>query len=198
MRYISSAGKMLGQTGQIVGQHDLQQIARGELLPFPVSSLLVCRSILSGIGGFDECFRYSGAEDLDFYSRLVRRGRMQCVPEVLGSYRIHPDSAMARDRIRINTEARFVRKRIALREIGQDLTWEDFVASHRPTWRERRQDLVEVWYRSAALWYGEGRRVRALRYGALACLVDPKYTLRRLYLQRFGGRLRRTAPATVA
>jgi glycosyltransferase involved in cell wall biosynthesis len=184
MRYVSSSGRVLGETGQTLKPADLRRVATGELFPFPMSSLIVKQSALTRAGLFDESFRYPGSEDLDFVSRLAMEGPMQCVPRVLGCYRVHPDSAMARERVRINFEARFVRQRIARRAQGGELTWEEFRASHRPTWGERRRDLVEVWYRSAALWHGEGRRLRAFAYGGLALLASPWYTVRRLYRQR--------------
>ncbi len=189
MRYVSGSGRVLGQTGQTLHAADLRRVAAGELFPFPMSSLIVRRSVLARAGLFDESFRYPGCEDLDFVSRLAIEGPLQCLPSVLGSYRIHPASAMARERVRINTEARFVRQRIARRAQGADLTWEEFGVSYRRTWGQRRRDLVEVLYRSAALWHGEGRQLRALTYGGLAFVAGPWYTLRRLYRQRRGQRL---------
>jgi glycosyltransferase involved in cell wall biosynthesis len=184
MRYVSSSGKVLGETGQRLQPADVRRVAAGELFPFPMSSLIVRRSALERSGLFDESFRYAGSEDLDFLARLAAAGPLQCVPRVLGSYRIHPGSAMARERLRINAEARFVRHRIARRAAGGDLTWDEFRATHRRTWAERRQDLVEVFYRSAALWHGEGRRLRAFGYALLATITGPRYTIRRLYRQR--------------
>jgi glycosyltransferase involved in cell wall biosynthesis len=186
MRYVSSSGRVLGRTGQTLTPAELGRVAAGELFPFPMSSLMVRRSALARSGLFDESFRYPGSEDLDFVSRLAQAGPMQCVPQVLGSYRVHPESAMATERLRINFEARFVRERIARRAGGGDLSWEEFRAGHRPSWGERRQDLVEVCYRSAALWHSEGRALRAAVYAGLALLMGPRYTLRRLRRQRVG------------
>jgi len=186
MRYISSTGRVLGETGQPVSESDLQRIARAELGPFPVSSsLVVRRAAFDAVGGFDPVMRE--AEDLEFLARLAQRGPVACVPEVLGSYRIHPASAMARSRFRVNMYARFARERIAARDAGGELTWDDFAAAYDLPLRERRRDFVEFWYRSAALWHGEGRPLRALGYGMLAALAAPRYTLRRLYRQRLGG-----------
>ncbi|HEX6536106.1 MAG TPA: glycosyltransferase [Gemmatimonadaceae bacterium] len=186
MRYIASNGRVLGRTGQTIDAADLHRIARGELAPFPISSCLVVRrEAFTAVGGFDPSLRE--AEDLDFLARIARRGAIACVPEVLGSYRIHPESAMARHRVRVNTYARFVRQRLAAGDAGRMLTWDQFSAAYRPTWRERSRDRTECWYRSAALWYGEGRRIRAMGYAALAALAAPSYTLRRLYRQRFAG-----------
>jgi hypothetical protein len=63
--------------------------------------------------------------------------------------------------------------------------------SHPPTWRERRRDAIETWYRSAAMWRGEDRAVRSLLYGALAVIAAPVYTFRRAYRQRLGARVNR-------
>ena len=188
MRYVSSSGRTLGETGQTLTPNDHRLVAAGELFPFPMSSIVVRRPVLSRAGLFDETFRRPGSEDLDFVSRLAQAGPMQCLPRVLGGYRVHPTSAMARERVRINIEARFVRARIARRAQGGELTWEAFSAGYRPGWRERQRDLVDVLYRSAALWHGEGRTLRALAYGGLALLVDPLYTVRRLRRQRLGKR----------
>jgi glycosyltransferase involved in cell wall biosynthesis len=183
MRYVSSGGRALGRTGQRLRPGDRERIARGEFLPFPMSSLMIRGSALEEVGGFDESFR-GGSEDLEFFARVAGVGQMECLPEVLGSYRLHPQSAMARNRRRINEAARFARRRIAMRAQGRDLTWDAFLAERRPTWGERRRDLVEVAYRAAALWYGEGRRWRAAWYGLIALLIHPRYTIRRLRRQR--------------
>ena len=185
MRYVSSSAAVLGETGQALDEGGLASVARGELYPFPTSSIVVRRDVLDALGGFDETLR--GSEDLDFIARAAQRGPLACVPEVLGSYRVHPASAMARDRVGINRDARFVRARLAARAAGRELTRAEFEAAHAPGWRERREDTINVLYRSAALWYGEGRWARALGYGALALLAGPGYTLRRLYRQRLGG-----------
>jgi hypothetical protein len=134
------------------------------------------------ITGFDDALRE--AEDLDFIARLARYGRIACVPKILGSYRIHPASAMARHRSTVNMYARFVRERLAARDAGEMLTWDRFSATYHPTWRERYQDFTERWYRSAALWYGEGKPLRALGFWLLAAVAAPAYTLRRVYRQR--------------
>lgn len=186
MRYESSSGRAIGRAGQEVDDADQRRIAQGALFPFPTSSLVVRRDALDAVHGFDETFRAAGSEDLDLYARLAQQGRLECVPRILGSYRIHPASAMARDRRRINMEARFVRQRLEARAAGGDLAWDAFVAAYRPTWRERRRDLVEQWYRAAALWHGEGRPWRAARCLALAAAMSPGYTLPRIYRQRRG------------
>jgi hypothetical protein len=111
---------------------------------------------------------------------------------MLGGYRIHPGSAMARDRKRINREARFVRHRLRARRNGGDLTWQQFAESMPDSLRDRWQDSVEVCYRTAALSYAEGRLLKALTYGAIAAFINPRYTLRRAQQQHL-----RAAPQIV-
>lgn len=182
MRYVSSHDRVLGETGQAISEADAVQISRGELAPFPISSCLLMRAtVFTDMNGFDEELRE--AEDLDFIARLARRGAILTVERPLGSYRIHPDSAMARSRGRVNMFARFVRRRLRERDAGRDLHWSTFEASYHPSWRERRRDAVEIWYRSAALWRGEEQLLRAAGYAALATLAAPAYTARRALRQ---------------
>ncbi len=185
---------MLGTAGQQLDETDQARIASGELHPCQLSSVVVRTQSLARIGGFDEVPALAvGSEDLDLLARLASTGRVAVLPEVLGSYRLHPASAMAMHRRRINRAARFVRRRIAERREGRELTWEAFTASEHVSWASRRRDAVERCYRGAALWYGERRRVRALAYALGALAIDPWYTLRRVYRQRAGLR-----PATLA
>jgi GT2 family glycosyltransferase len=185
MRYVSAQGRVLGVTGQIVTAVELAAIGRGELFPFRTSSLLVRRSALAQIGGFDEMLGRHGAEDLDLYARLARLGLMTCIPNTLGSYRMHPNSFMARRRREVNEAARFVRLRLQARDQGMDLTWETFRRDHPLSWGELRQDLVGRAYRAAALSYAESRYTLAFAYGSLAVLIDPYYSLRRVHQQRW-------------
>lgn len=188
MRYVSSHGRALGVAGEALDERHQASIACGESFPFPLSSFLVRRRALDEVGGFDESLGWptGGSEDIDLLARLAHVGAVACVPEVLGDYRIHPSSAMARDRLNVNRAARFVRRRLAARRSGGDLTWTDFLATDRRTWRDRRQDWVEVCYRGAALWYAERRYAKAFAHGIAALIVSPSYTIRRLLRQRWG------------
>ena len=187
IRYISSAGRPLGTTGELVDDEAQAAIARGELLPFPTSSIVVRRDVFCRVNGFDEFLGTQGSEDLDLYARLARRGRFACLPTVLGSMRIHPDSFMMRRRRDVNRAARFVRLRLDLRDRGHDLTWADFLHRYPPTWRERRRDLVERAYRRSALMVGERHWPRAAAWFGAALLIDPRYAIARVYRQRWAG-----------
>jgi glycosyltransferase involved in cell wall biosynthesis len=185
MRYISSTGRPLGTTGELVDDDAQAAVARGELFPFPTPSIIVRRETFCQINGFDEFLGRQGSEDLDLYARLARRGRLACLPTVLGSVRIHPDSFMMRRRPDVNRAARFVRLRLHSRDRGDDLTWADFLQRYAPTWRDRRRDLVERAYRRAALMVGERHWPAAAGWFSAALLIDPRYTIVRVYRQRW-------------
>lgn len=186
MRYVSSGGRALGVAGQELQRDDLERVARGELQPCQLSSMVVRRSALAKIEGFDEPLGLLGSEDLDLVARLATAGSIVVIPKVLGSYRVHPASAMAQHRLRINRAARFVRRRLAARRSGADLTWAEFLATEDYSWSERRHDAVERCYRRAGLWFGEGRFAAAIGYGALALAIGPAYTVRRASRQILG------------
>jgi glycosyltransferase involved in cell wall biosynthesis len=182
MRYVSSTGRALGVSGELLDDHLQALVSRGEHFPFPLSSFLVRRRAIERTGGFDESLR--GAEDMDLLARLCQVGTVICLPEVLGAYRIHPESAMARDQLKIKRAARFVKRRLAARREGKDLSWDAFVASDRERWSDRRENCVELCYRRAALWYGERRYGKALVHWLAAAVLNPVYAVGRLRLQR--------------
>ena len=185
MHYLSSSGTTLGTAGQTVDHVDQERIGRGRLLPFPLSSTLIKRSTLDNVGGFDESLR-EGAEDLDLMTRVAREGRFVCVDEVLGVYRIHPRSLSAHNFAMQRAEARFVRARVKEREKGADLSWEEFASRYRPSLRQRYDDLVRAWYRSAGLSVAERSWSRAFLFGVLAAVFGPRYTLKRIRRQLRG------------
>jgi glycosyltransferase involved in cell wall biosynthesis len=185
MHYRSSTGRVLGVAGQAVDDDEQERIARGQLLPFPLSSILFRRSTLDIVGEFDESLR-DGAEDLDLMTRVAREGRFICVDEVLGVYRIHPGSLSVHKFALQRAQTRFVRARLSERENGADLSWEEFASRYRPSLRQRYDDLVRVWYRSAGLNAAERRWSKALLFGLLAGVFGPRYTLKRFNRQRRG------------
>lgn len=183
LQYISTRGRRLGQAGAPLTLDAQRRVARAQHFPFPLSTLVARRTAVDAAGGFDAALGRCGAEDLDFYARLARQGRMACLPEVLTSYRIHPHSFMADHARTASMAARFVTARSAARDRGEDLVWETFAASYRLTWTERRRDLAYRAYRRAAIAIAEGALMPALVHGSLAVAASPRYTLPRIYRQ---------------
>lgn len=56
------------------------------------SAVVVRREILESIGGFSEDPNFHSVEDYDLWLRLSQQTKFRFVHEVLGNYRLHPDS----------------------------------------------------------------------------------------------------------
>lgn len=189
MRYESGQGKVLGVAGQNVGPPDQELIRSGRLMPFPLSSILCRRAALEKVGGFDESLDRSvpgQVEDLDLLARVAAEGTIAGVPERLGTYVIHGESASARNIESQRLGTRYVRQRLLARAQGEDLTWEDFEATYRPTWVQRYGDMVQASYRRTGELAAENRRAKALVRGTITVVLGPRYTLRRFMMQREG------------
>lgn len=189
MRYETPAGKLLlGVTGvAALGPDALRAVRTGYLMPFPISTVVVRRDVLEHVGGFDEELRQTfpgQVEDIDFVSRASRVTGVAAIPEVLGAYRLHGASATATYYGSQRAGVRFVRERLRARDAGRDLDAADFLASYRPTLRQRWGDAVAAWYRRAGVSAAQGRRAEAAFWMLAATFLGPRYTLRRLARQR--------------
>jgi glycosyltransferase involved in cell wall biosynthesis len=129
----------------------------GCTVPGP-SGMVVPRRVFEEIGGFDP--QLSTAADQDFYIRVAARYRVGRVPEVLGSYRIHPAGMHTRidlmeaDHIRVYDKA----ARAGL---------------FRSAWF-RRRCYSNLFLILAGSWWKDGRRPgRGLFFLARALLMYP-------------------------
>jgi glycosyltransferase involved in cell wall biosynthesis len=129
------------------------------------SSLLVRRSAALEIGGFDPSYaarRMGGCEDFDFQLRLLKKYKMECVPEFLVGYRFH-GACMSRN------------SRAMAR--GYLATVEDALCDAPVTARERKRALASAhdyaWWRlliGGAPREGLGSLVTYLRAEPLAAI----------------------------
>ncbi len=187
MRYENVDGDLLGVAGESIGRHDHERIAQARFVPFPISAAIFRVHLLRSLGGFDASLDVIPGlvQDLDLFARLAARGaRFEQVPEVLGVYRVHPESASARHLASQRAGTRFVRARLEAQRKGEELSWEDFLTTYRPSWRQRYGDRSQTWYRQAGLHLACGRRLKAVALLSLALLANPLYTLPRLIRQR--------------
>jgi glycosyltransferase involved in cell wall biosynthesis len=187
MRYESLHGRTLGVGGQPVSPDDQARIAAGSLMPFPLSSVLFKAEALRSTGGFDESLATvvpGLVEDIDLLARVAAVGTVACVEKILGVYRVHGASASARHFRSQRLGTRFVRARLAARAEGRALSWEEFAASFRPSFRQSYGDFVQGWYRAAGVSAADGRWGRALATGVLALLANPRYVVSRLSRQQ--------------
>jgi glycosyltransferase involved in cell wall biosynthesis len=187
MDLITSTGKVFGKTGQVPRNGDQDLIAVGKLLPFPMSASLFRKGALEQAGGFDEKLTTSstgGVDDLDLFSRLAPLGRIDCVSEILGAYRHHTESFTASNFALQRAGTRFVQARRRAEREGTQLTWEDFQNTYRSTIQMRREDTAAAAYYSAGLHAAEGQYLTAVVGGLKSAVLAPRYTTRRLLVNR--------------
>jgi glycosyltransferase involved in cell wall biosynthesis len=188
MRYQTPAGELLGVTGVApLSSRDREAIRQAKLMPFPISSVVVRRSVLEDLGGFDEQLprAFPGqVEDIDLVARAARKVVVDSIPLVLGAYRVHAFSASERHFTSQRVGVRFVRARLRERDAGRDLEVAAFLASYRPTLAQRWGDATARLYRRAGLAVAERRWLAAVGYGLASAFLGPRYTIRRLGRQR--------------
>ncbi|MEU0412069.1 glycosyltransferase [Streptomyces griseorubiginosus] len=183
--YLSRDGRRhLSQVGQDARDADCRErMQRGQLSPFPIDSCMIAwADAVRDAGGYDESLPV--VEDIDLLSRLALAGPIATVMRPLGAYRLHGDSASARDHARVKMFMRFVEQRATARLEGRtapDL--ESFVSTYRTTRAQRRQDGAARRFRDAGMLAMEGRYVRAATLCALALAARPSYTLRRIAMR---------------
>lgn len=86
----------VGRWRHRTGTTDRDFFSSGGESPFTVHAPLTRRDLVLSVGGFDETWR-NGAEDWEFWSRLLRTGaKFVAVNQVVGAYRQRPGS-MIRD-----------------------------------------------------------------------------------------------------
>lgn len=182
-QYLSGNGRVLGRMGQEVRDAgSRERLQRGRLMPFPISSLIARTDIVRAAGGFDESL--PPVEDLDLMTRLALAGSVATVMRPLGAYRVHSNSASARQHVKMKMLTRFVEKRAEARLEGRPApTLESFVSSYRLTRAQRRRDGAARRFRDAGLLVMEGRYVRASALCAAALVARPSYTLRRIAMR---------------
>lgn len=182
MRYESARGRVLGVAGHVVGQSDQERIKKGDLMPFPLSSMLFRKAAFDKLGEFDVEFPL--AQDLELVARAARIGAIRGIRRVLGVYRIHGASASARHFYSQHLAARYISDRLAARETGGDLSWAEFVGSRLPTLRWRYGVLAKGWYRRAGLHVADGHWLRGFAFGTVALALNPYYVVKRVFRQQ--------------
>ncbi|MEU0612307.1 glycosyltransferase, partial [Streptomyces griseorubiginosus] len=132
--YLSRDGRRhLSQVGQDAGDAGARErMQRGQLMPFPPSSLIARTDRVRDVGGFDESI--PSVADLDLMARLALAGSVATVMRPLGGYRLHGSAMSACQPAEMTTLARFVEQRATARLEGRtapDL--ESFVSTYRTT-----------------------------------------------------------------
>lgn len=182
MRWETPDGRVLGLGGTEFAPEKQDVVAAARLMPFPTSSALFRAKTVRDLGGFDEDTGF--ASDLDMIARVAGVGRVECVREVLGGYRVHGSSVSDSQFRELQLHTRFVQARLAAKEEGRLLTLDEFTRGYRPSLRERWFMRTAGWFRTAASAAAERRYGTAARYGILALVTAPRYSLGRLWRER--------------
>ena len=175
-------GRVLGLGGTLYSPEHQEQIARGLMMPFPISSTVFRTELLHRIGGFEEGAGF--ASDLDAVARVAQLARVAFVPEVLGACQIHGGSISDARFREFRVEVLFVQERLAAERRGEQLDWDEFRTTYRPGLRERWFLRRFRWFRAAGAALADRRYPRAMGYGALALVSSPLYTVGRLWRER--------------
>ena len=181
---------MLGLSGQAIVADDdpaRARVATAELLPCPLSTLLLRRDVFKALAGFDEELVKNipaMVEDLDIMGRLGARGSFGVIDEVIGGYRMHGGSGSARHFRNQRAGARFVRARLAARRDGADLTWERWRTTQSFSLMQYMGDTSALLYRRAGLAAAERKWWVMVLNGLGALLHGPRYTITRALKQR--------------
>src|SRR5688572_23878432 len=79
-------------SGRMVRPRDRWRLMRRSVyIPFPHGSAMFRREVFDQIGGYDE--DAAGGEDQDLFSRMLARGPVLTLPDILYSYRYHSSNA---------------------------------------------------------------------------------------------------------
>ncbi|MGH2739652.1 MAG: glycosyltransferase family 2 protein [Actinomycetota bacterium] len=191
MRYESLGGRLLGIRGRVLDAEGQQRYAEGQIRqhPFETSAWLVRKSALEETGGFDESFQVAGSAEL--LMRIARLGRIEGPSRPLSVHRLHGRSQVGRRPRLVAEELWYIEARMAARNRGDDLTWEEFRRSHRPDRRTRRLYFSYFWFRQAAAALGDRRFLPFIGYSVRFFANSPIRAVRKLRLRK--RRLRRFA-----
>jgi glycosyltransferase involved in cell wall biosynthesis len=187
MSLITDQGVVIGKTGQTIRPDDRVRLLNAELMPFPMSSVLVRKKALDEVGGFDEelaTARSGGVDDLDLMSRLAQVGSIECVPRVLGAYRHHRTSFTASHFALQRTGTQFVQERRRAEREGRTLSWDEFIGSYQPGVNVRRRDAAAAAYYAAGMHLADREWIRAAGAAIKSALLAPRYTFDRLRINR--------------
>jgi glycosyltransferase involved in cell wall biosynthesis len=188
MHYLGANGRVFGATAQTPTKIDRGQVAHGLLSPFPISSALFRTSTVREVGGFRRLFPPGPAmaEDLYIFGRAAQVGRIGCVREPLGCYRVYGESAMGSRHKQMFAAVQYVQQTLADPTFPNRTDWETFLDQQRSTRAMRRWQEARFSYRQGGLAALERRWAAAARHFGRAFLLRPGFTLRRGWRQLRG------------
>ena len=189
--YIDGNSRILGKT-----YHDLttksafeRYLANGEAIGLLHPGVIMYKPIVLSVGGYRG--RFWPADDIDLWNRLAERGHLILVqPEYLIKYRVHLGSITVRRHLDSRLKYEWARECMWRRRAGQkEITYEEFLyeMNSKPLLsriNKKRKMYAKYYYKTAGYYYAIKNYGRFLFHIGAAALLQPTYTLPKLYHQR--------------
>jgi len=197
VQHISSTGQVLSlqKHGPITEEEYCSLIREGEIPYVPHPTMLIRKDVLLKAGGYDPQFTVT--QDLDLVSRMSEHGPILVVPEPLLLYRVHRQAASMQKFFLQQLFVRCIVARHQARIAGVEIPEVEQVIE-----AEKKQPLLarftkdlrllgQFWYRKAGLLVSEKRYLRAACYLTMTFVVNPTYSVPRIWKQRLSPKARR-------
>ncbi len=168
---------------------------RGEI-PFIIHpTTMMKKEIFLAAGAYD--LRFPVGQDFELISRIIHYERVIAIPEPLVWYRVHSQSSSMQKFFTQQLLSRWTIARHQARLVGNSLPeLNKFITE------EKQQSLWSLWirniklfgqfnYRKAGLFIANKQYLNGLFYLTLAILVNPNYSVRRIWQQRLSPEARR-------
>jgi glycosyltransferase involved in cell wall biosynthesis len=188
--YIDASGRRVGKTEHPMKTREIFEKYKrdNEAIGLFHPSVIMDCALVRSLGGYREPF--GAANDIDLWARIAETGVTILVQqERLIEYRVHPAAISANfmgSRIKYEWARACM---IARRKRVTEPNWEAFTAEWKSApiltkLNRFRKAYAKANYRQSALNYICGKRLRAFFQFGCASLLQPTYTLRRLFQQR--------------
>jgi glycosyltransferase involved in cell wall biosynthesis len=157
--FTEADGKPLNRTGPLVG-FDYRDFVRRCENPIPQPSAFLRRWVIERTGPLDPYFRYF--MDWDYWLRAGLCCKIAYIPEVLSTYRLHPQSNTVAQSARVAPELAYMYQKYFARE--------DLPADLRAM---RRTAMASMHFTTAGYYSKGGAWGKAARSGLQAVAADP-------------------------
>jgi glycosyltransferase involved in cell wall biosynthesis len=190
IHHINSAGNILSfsKVGPPTVNEFEKRRKRNEVVQVIHPTAFMRKDAVLKAGGYKP--EYEAAEDVELFDRMGDSGPIVAVPEALLHYRVHPYSiTMTRFFVQREFSAYIHIRRKFENQGKTPPTLEEFRQQYnaRPLVERLRHNLGirrQLYYRRAGMLFGNQDYLSAAYYFALSTVLDPRYSLRRVWSQR--------------
>ncbi|AMW28505.1 glycosyltransferase family 2 protein [Arthrospira platensis] len=189
VHHINSRGEILSVSplGPTTEAQFYQMRQQGHVVNLNHPTALFKKDIILKVGGYRA--EFFPAEDLELMDRMAEYGPIISLPEPLLLYRVHSQSGSMQRFFFQRQVMRYVRSRHVARLEGKpEPTFEEFI-QERAAWpilkrlSKYLETLAMFYYRRSGLLVGEKQYIPASFYLGLSAILNPQYTLPRIWGQ---------------